>query len=84
MKQVCASHNRLVYEMDRGLPLTSVFVHEFVCRFGTPLQIVTDQGRNIFVEMCELLHIDKTRTTSQQPQSNGGVEQFNNASHNAH
>jgi transposase InsO family protein len=51
--------------------ITKAFVEKFVCRFGTPLQIHSDQGRNfestIFQEMCKILQIDKTRTTSYHP-----------------
>jgi hypothetical protein len=61
--------------------ITKAFVENFVCRFGTPLQIHSDQGRNfestIFQEMCKILQIDKTRTTSYHPQSNGNVERLN-------
>ena len=38
---------------------------EFICRYGLPLQIHTDQGAqftsSIFTEMCKRLHISKTR-----------------------
>jgi hypothetical protein len=54
--------------------VASVFVDEFVCRYGTPSQIITDRGSNfesnLFREVCELLQIDKTRTTAFRPQSN--------------
>jgi transposase InsO family protein len=44
------------------------------------MQIHSDQGGNVqsksFTEVCELLSIDKTRTTSFMPQSNGNVERF--------
>ncbi len=57
------------------------FVNQFVSRFGTPLQLHSDQGRNfesrLFHDMCNLLHIDKTHTTSYHPQGNGTVERFN-------
>ena len=56
-------------------------VDEFVCRFGVPTIIHTDQGRNfeakLFSEMCELLGVDKTRTTPYHPQSDGMVERLN-------
>lgn len=56
-------------------------INEFVCRFGAPLQIHTDQGTHfeshLFRQMCDLLCIEKTRTTSFRPQSNGSVERLN-------
>ena len=46
--------------------VTKVFVENVVCKFGTPLQLHSDQGRNF-----------NTRITSFRPQSNGCVERFN-------
>jgi hypothetical protein len=44
------------------------------------MQIHSDQGEHfqfkIFTEVCELLSIDKTRTTSFRAQSNGNIERF--------
>lgn len=61
--------------------VAKAFVNEFLCRFGTPLQIHSDQGSNfgskLFHDMCDLFQIDKTRTTSMRPQANGNVERFN-------
>ena len=61
--------------------VTKAFVDTFVSRFGTPLQVHSDQGRNfeakIFQEMCTYLQIEKTKTTSLRPQANGSVERFN-------
>lgn len=61
--------------------VAKAFVDTIICHFGAPLQIHTDQGRNfesnLFKEMCNLFQIDKTRTTSYHPQSNGNVERFN-------
>ncbi|KAJ8009501.1 hypothetical protein DPEC_G00089540 [Dallia pectoralis] len=56
-------------------------VSEWVCRYGAPQCLHSDQGTNfesaVFREMCELLGIDKTRTTPFRPQSDGQVERFN-------
>ena len=56
-------------------------VNEFFCRFGCPLQIFTDQGRNfesnLFVQMCKLLNIHKAKTTPYRPSANGQVERYN-------
>ena len=56
-------------------------VNEVVSRFGVPSYIHSDQGRQfesqLYQEMCFLLDIKKTRTTSYHPQSNGIVERFN-------
>lgn len=56
-------------------------VQEVFCRFGVPLEIHSDQGRNfesqVFQETCRLMGTHKTRTTSYHPQSDGMVERFN-------
>ncbi|CAC5375365.1 unnamed protein product [Mytilus coruscus] len=61
--------------------ICTAFIDHFVTKFGAPLQLHSDQGRNfkadIFQRMCNLLGIHKTRTTSFRPQFNGGVERFN-------
>ncbi|PIK57505.1 Retrovirus-related Pol polyprotein from transposon [Apostichopus japonicus] len=58
-----------------------VLVEEFICRFGVPEELHTDQGRQfeseLFQHMCRLLDIHKTRTTPFHPQSDGMVERFN-------
>ena len=61
--------------------VAEVFVTQFVARYGTPLMIHTDQGRNftskLFQEMCQLLGVKKTQMTAFRPQSNGVVERLN-------
>ena len=58
-----------------------VLVEQFITRFGVPMQIHSDQGRQfesrLFTELCKLLEIDKTRTTALHPQSDGMIERFN-------
>ena len=61
--------------------VAEVVTKEYVCRYGFPLELHSDQGRNfesqVFQEMCHLLGIRKTRTTPLHPQSDGMVEQMN-------
>ena len=61
--------------------VANALAQQFICRFGVPLEIHSDQGRNfestLFSEMCRLLGIKKTRTTPLHPQSDGMVERFN-------
>ena len=61
--------------------VAELLVKQFICRFGVPPLIHSDQGRNfeseLFAEMCQLLGIKKTRTTPYHPQSDGMVERFN-------
>ena len=58
-----------------------ILVNEVICRFGVPLEIHSDQGRNfesaLFKEMYSLLGMSKTRTTPLHPQSDGMVERMN-------
>ena len=61
--------------------VAKLLVNEVVSRFGVPNKIHSDQGRQfeslLFKEMCQLLQIEKTRTTAYHPQSDGMVERFN-------
>ena len=56
-------------------------VNNFFTRFGVPLQLHSDQGKNfesnLFAQLCECLEITKTRTTPYRPASNGQVERYN-------
>ncbi|GFY23821.1 retrovirus-related Pol polyprotein from transposon 412 [Trichonephila clavipes] len=58
-----------------------VLVQHWISRFGVPLQVHSDQGRNFYSavckRLCEILAIDKTRTTALHPHSDGMVERFN-------
>ncbi|GFX71364.1 hypothetical protein TNCV_2453751 [Trichonephila clavipes] len=61
--------------------VAEVLVQHWISRFGVPLQLHSDQGRNfdsaVCRKLCEILAIDKTRTTALYPQSDGMVERFN-------
>ena len=56
-------------------------LNEVVARFRMPLSLHSDQGRNyeahLFMELCKLLEIRKTRTSSGNPRCNGLTERFN-------
>ena len=56
-------------------------VSEFIGRFGCPIELHSDQGRNfesrMFKEVCDILKIVKTRTTPYRPIANGQVERMN-------
>ena len=58
-----------------------VILNEVVARFGCPLSIHSDQGRNyeshIFTELCRMLEVRKTRTSPGNPRCNGQTERFN-------
>lgn len=55
-------------------------IMEFVSRFGVPLQIKSDRGRQfecqLFSEMCRLLEVDHKMSTPFHPQGNSRVERM--------
>ena len=61
--------------------VAEVLLQNWISRFGSPLQLHSDQGRNftsaVCKGLCQLLKIDKTQTTPLHPQSDGMVERFN-------
>ena len=61
---------------------TANFIYNrIVCLFGTPKRILTDQGSNFEAELtqqlCQLLLINKVRSTAYHPATNGQVERMN-------
>ncbi|UYV74989.1 K02A2.6-like [Cordylochernes scorpioides] len=63
--------------------VAKVLMDNLICRFGVPLELHSDQGRNfeagVFQELCRLLGTRKTRTAPLHPQSDGMDERFNKA-----
>lgn len=53
----------------------------WICRFGVPLKITSDQGKQfeceLFNELSKFLGFKHTRTTPYHPSSNGMIERFN-------
>ena len=66
---------------QEAVTIAETLVKEYICRYGVPQYLHTDQGRNfeskLMKEVCELLGIKKTRTSPYHPQSDGMVERFN-------
>uniref|UniRef100_A0A5S6Q6P2 RNA-directed DNA polymerase n=1 Tax=Trichuris muris TaxID=70415 RepID=A0A5S6Q6P2_TRIMR len=75
------------YAEAYGLPnqesgtVADKLVNEFICRYGIPESIHSDQGRQfeskLITDLCTKLGIRKTRTTPYRPQSDGLVERMN-------
>ena len=61
--------------------VAKVFHTGWICLFGCPRQIHTDQGKEfesaLFKEMCRMFQSEKTRTTTYHPSSDGQVERYN-------
>ena len=60
--------------------VAKAFVEKFICGYGVPGEIHSDQERNfqsdIFTEMCKILGIEKTCIDAYNPKSDGLVKQF--------
>ena len=60
--------------------VAKAFLSGWISRFGTPLRITTDQGRqfesHVFRELNNLLGSQHLRTTAYHPASNGLVERM--------
>ena len=58
-----------------------VFWERFICNFGFPDKLISDQGRNfesnLIKELCALAQVEKLHTTPYHPQTNGQCERFN-------
>lgn len=56
------------------------FLHGWIARFGVPITVTTDQGRqfesNLFNRLMSIASTQRIRTTSYHPQANGMIERF--------
>jgi len=54
--------------------VAKVLVEQVFCRFGTPISVLSDQGKevdgNIMRNICRMLGVDKLRTTPYKPSTN--------------
>ena len=61
--------------------VAEVLVDKYISRWGCPLICHTDQGKTfeskLFTEICKLLGIEKTRSSTFHPQGNGFIERQN-------
>ena len=66
---------------QRAETTADALLKDWICRFGSPQSIHTDQGSNfesdLFQQLMRRLEINKTRTTSSHPQSNAVNERMN-------
>jgi hypothetical protein len=66
---------------ERAKTIASVLWAGFFSIFGVPARLISDQGKNfeskLIAELCELLGVEKVRTTAYHPQGNGQVERAN-------
>ena len=58
-----------------------IFVDEWVCQWGEPMALHTDQGSNfeseLLAQVCDLMKVPKTRTSPYHPQGNAQTERYN-------
>ena len=61
--------------------IARVLHDEIFCRFGAPVSIVTDRGRNFLSKLvnavCEIYKVSRHMTASYNPRANGSVERQN-------
>ena len=61
--------------------IARVLHNEIFCRYGPPLQIVSDRGQNMLSKLvkaiCELFQVTRHATSSYHPRANGCVEKQN-------
>jgi len=74
-------HMLLLANLYTYKPLRNKSYLSPISRFGCPLELHSDQGKNVdgnlIRQLCNLLEISKTRTTAYHPASNGQVERYN-------
>lgn len=61
--------------------VADVMFRAWIKRYGCPVEVHSDQGKqyesNLFLELCRMLQINKTRTTPLHPRSDGMIERMN-------
>uniref|UniRef100_A0A3B3SEI7 Gypsy retrotransposon integrase-like protein 1 n=1 Tax=Paramormyrops kingsleyae TaxID=1676925 RepID=A0A3B3SEI7_9TELE len=71
---------------QRATTVAQVLVSEWFYKFGVPVRIHSDQGRNfessLIRQLCDLYGVERSRTTPYHPAGNGQCERFNRTLHN--
>ena len=66
---------------QKAATVAKVLWSNFICHFGFPERIHSDQGRcfesGVVKELCRLAGVQRSRTTPYHPQGNGMTERFN-------
>lgn len=61
--------------------LADVIFRAWIKRYGCPVEVQSDQGRQyertLFLELCRMLQLNKTRTNPLHPRSDGMIERMN-------
>ena len=64
-----------------ALTTAKLLWNNFIIHYGFPDKIISDQGQNfeseLLVNLCEVVEVQKLRTTPYHPQTNGQCERFN-------
>ena len=65
---------------QEAITVAKILVDQVFTFFGTPMRILSDQGKNfesqLFQELCRCMNIEKVRTSSYKPSTNGQQERF--------
>ena len=66
---------------DARAPEVAACLADWCCRYGAPLSLVSDRGKNFLAEIiqnfCAIWDIDRNITSSYHPQANSQVERLN-------
>ncbi|KAK7918908.1 hypothetical protein WMY93_010192 [Mugilogobius chulae] len=87
MTDVFTKYTVAVPTRDQRAPTVAhVLTKEWFFKFGVPSRIHSDQGRcfegALLHQLCDLYHVEKSRTTAYHPAGNGQCERFNRTLHN--